>query len=123
MKYDGDGRETARFFSDKGCRRAPLFTAPADAARHKRCLWSVSRVRWARDGRFYRSRLLHGGLTTLFAALFARWLPPAVLAASASLSAPVPRADPHAVLPALCLLCMCSILAFPEWRRNVHFYK
>ncbi|EOK9793525.1 hypothetical protein QSD61_004686, partial [Escherichia coli] len=22
------------FFSDKGCRRAPLFTAPADAARH-----------------------------------------------------------------------------------------
>ncbi|HHJ2705262.1 TPA: hypothetical protein ACUBD4_005006, partial [Escherichia coli] len=24
MKYDGDGRETARFFSDKGCRRAPL---------------------------------------------------------------------------------------------------
>ncbi|WP_270373812.1 hypothetical protein [Escherichia coli] len=30
----------------KGCRRAPLFTAPADAARHKRC-----------DGRFYRSRL------------------------------------------------------------------
>ena len=76
-----------------------------------------------RFGRFYRSRLLHGGLTTLFAALFARWLPPAVLAASASLSAPVPRADPHAVLPALCLLCMCSILAFPEWRRNVHFYK
>ncbi|HGE3570494.1 TPA: hypothetical protein ACGKOC_004678 [Escherichia coli] len=45
------------FFSDKGCRRAPLFTAPADAARHKRCLWSVSRVRQARDGRFYRSRL------------------------------------------------------------------
>ncbi|WP_244565457.1 hypothetical protein [Escherichia coli] len=41
----------------KGCRRAPLFTAPADAARHKRCLWSVSRVRRARDGRFYRSRL------------------------------------------------------------------
>lgn len=29
-----------------------------------------------RFGRFYRSRLLHGGLTTLFAALFARWLPP-----------------------------------------------
>ncbi|HFV9079116.1 TPA: hypothetical protein ACSBN3_003098, partial [Shigella sonnei] len=28
MKYDGDGRETARFFSDKGCRCAPLFTAP-----------------------------------------------------------------------------------------------
>ncbi|GAB5125690.1 hypothetical protein ECPV1252_50010 [Escherichia coli] len=51
MKYDGDGRATARFFSDKGCRRAPLFTAPADAARHKRCLWSVSRVRRARDGR------------------------------------------------------------------------
>ncbi|EOM2816847.1 hypothetical protein ACV236_003669, partial [Escherichia coli] len=24
MKYDGDGRATARFFSDKGCRRAPL---------------------------------------------------------------------------------------------------
>ncbi|EPY5896977.1 hypothetical protein M3I65_01285, partial [Escherichia coli] len=23
MKYDGDGRATARFFSDKGCRRAP----------------------------------------------------------------------------------------------------
>ncbi len=44
-------------FSGKGCRRAPLFTAPADAARHKRCLWSVSRVRRARDGRFYRSRL------------------------------------------------------------------
>ena len=52
MKYDGDGRATARFFSGKGCRRAPLFTAPADAARHKRCLWSVSRVRRARDGRF-----------------------------------------------------------------------
>ncbi|HHE8399732.1 TPA: hypothetical protein ACPFJP_004708, partial [Escherichia coli] len=32
---------------NKRCRRAPLFTAPADAARHKRCLWSVSRVRWA----------------------------------------------------------------------------
>ncbi|EPE4971981.1 hypothetical protein ACSI2A_005454, partial [Escherichia coli] len=45
MKYDGDGRATARFFSGKGCLRAPLFTAPADAARHKRCLWSVSRVR------------------------------------------------------------------------------
>ena len=45
MKYDGDGRATARFFSDKGCRRAPLFTAPADAARQERCLWSVSRVR------------------------------------------------------------------------------
>ncbi|HGC1655249.1 TPA: hypothetical protein ACIX3Y_005412 [Escherichia coli] len=57
MNSDGDGRATARFFSGKGCRRAPLFTAPADAARHKRCLWSVSRVRWARDGRFYRSRL------------------------------------------------------------------
>ncbi|MCW3190749.1 hypothetical protein OJO69_25500, partial [Escherichia coli] len=28
------GTSTARFFSDKGCRRAPLFTAPADAARH-----------------------------------------------------------------------------------------
>ncbi|EEV8115447.1 hypothetical protein [Escherichia coli] len=41
----------------KGCRRAPLFTALADAARHKRCLWSVSRVQRARDGRFYRSRL------------------------------------------------------------------
>ncbi|EOQ6395731.1 hypothetical protein ACOWS4_005503, partial [Escherichia coli] len=25
MKYDGDGRATARFFSGKGCRRAPLF--------------------------------------------------------------------------------------------------
>ncbi|EON8949646.1 hypothetical protein NAT95_RS26005, partial [Escherichia coli] len=24
MKYDGDGRATARFFSGKGCRRAPL---------------------------------------------------------------------------------------------------
>ncbi|EPD4084542.1 hypothetical protein MYD19_26895, partial [Escherichia coli] len=23
MKYDGDGRATARFFSGKGCRRAP----------------------------------------------------------------------------------------------------
>ncbi|MCZ8955451.1 hypothetical protein OM183_25520, partial [Escherichia albertii] len=23
MKYDGDGRATARFFSDKGCRCAP----------------------------------------------------------------------------------------------------
>ena len=57
MNSDGDGRATARFFSGKGCRRAPLFTAPADAARHKRCLWSVSRVRRARDGRFYRSRL------------------------------------------------------------------
>nr|ACQ42130.1 hypothetical protein YcdA [Escherichia coli] len=32
MKYDGDGRATARFFSGKGCRHAPLFTAPADAA-------------------------------------------------------------------------------------------
>lgn len=45
MNSDGDGRVTARFFSDKGCRRAPLFTAPADVARHKRCLWPVSRVR------------------------------------------------------------------------------
>ncbi|EPW4651753.1 hypothetical protein ACWLQ7_005408, partial [Escherichia coli] len=26
MKYDGDGRETARFFSDKGCRRRLRFT-------------------------------------------------------------------------------------------------
>lgn len=65
MKYDGDGRETARFFSDKGCRRAPLFTAPADAARHKRCLWSVSRARRARDGRFYRSRLAGLVMTVL----------------------------------------------------------
>ncbi|HHV0057829.1 TPA: hypothetical protein ACUKTW_004613 [Escherichia coli] len=47
MKYDGDWRATARFFSGKGCRRAPLFTAPADAARQERCLWSVSRVRLA----------------------------------------------------------------------------
>ncbi len=46
MKYDGDGRATARFFSDKGCRRAPLFTAPADAARHKRCLWSEPKARY-----------------------------------------------------------------------------
>ncbi|MDT8567838.1 hypothetical protein RRG06_21240 [Escherichia coli] len=38
MKYDGDGRATARFFSGKGCRRAPLFTAPADAARQERGL-------------------------------------------------------------------------------------
>ncbi len=30
---------------NKRCRRAPLFTAPADAARQERCLWSVSRVR------------------------------------------------------------------------------
>ncbi|EPC9445121.1 TPA: hypothetical protein ACI7BJ_004746 [Escherichia coli] len=43
--------------SNKRCRWAPLFTAPADAARQERCLWSVSRVRRARDGRFYRSRL------------------------------------------------------------------
>ncbi|MCK3353795.1 hypothetical protein MZH40_30735, partial [Escherichia coli] len=28
MNYDVDGRATASFFSDKGCRRAPLFTAP-----------------------------------------------------------------------------------------------
>ncbi|EPR5422192.1 hypothetical protein ACU6KR_004838, partial [Escherichia coli] len=27
------------------CRQGLLFIAPADAARHKRCLWSVSRVR------------------------------------------------------------------------------
>ncbi len=33
-------------------------------ARHKRCLWSVSRVRRARDGRFYRSRLASGGQCT-----------------------------------------------------------
>ncbi len=33
------------FFSDKECRWAPLFTAPADAARQERCLWSVSRDR------------------------------------------------------------------------------
>ncbi len=50
MKYDGDWRATARFFSGKGCRRAPLFTAPADAARQERCLWSVSRV-WLGTGR------------------------------------------------------------------------
>ncbi|GJH96858.1 hypothetical protein ECZC10_47060 [Escherichia coli] len=43
MKYDGDGRETARFFSDKGCRRAPLFTAPADAARQALPVVSVPR--------------------------------------------------------------------------------
>ena len=43
--------------SNKRCRCASLFTAPADAARQERCLWSVSRVRRARDGRFYRSRL------------------------------------------------------------------
>lgn len=48
MKYDGDGRATARFFSDKGCRRAPLFTAPADAARQER--W-VSVPRPAGTGR------------------------------------------------------------------------
>lgn len=43
--------------NNKRCRQAHLFTAPADAARQERCLWSVSRVRRARDGRFYRSRL------------------------------------------------------------------
>lgn len=42
---------------NKRCRCASLFTVPADAARQERCLWSVSRVRRARDGRFYRSRL------------------------------------------------------------------
>ncbi|HFM1061862.1 hypothetical protein [Escherichia coli] len=57
MKYDGDGRATARFFSDKGCRCAPFFTAPADAARHKRCLWSVSRVRPGTGRALYRSGL------------------------------------------------------------------
>ncbi|EPM9628161.1 hypothetical protein ACTT7G_003195, partial [Escherichia coli] len=31
MKYDGDGRETARFFSDKGCRRRLRFTRPCGA--------------------------------------------------------------------------------------------
>ncbi|WP_410404859.1 hypothetical protein [Escherichia coli] len=55
MKYDGDGRATARFFSGKGCRHAPL--TGRLTRRGKRCLWSVSRVRRARDGRFYRSRL------------------------------------------------------------------
>ncbi len=34
-----------------------FFTAPADAARQERCLWSVSRVRPGTDGRFYRSWL------------------------------------------------------------------
>ncbi|EOK2647420.1 TPA: hypothetical protein ACF2VD_003703 [Escherichia coli] len=57
MKYDGDGRATARFFSGKGCRCAPLFTAPADAARQERCLWSVSRVRPGTGRALYRSRL------------------------------------------------------------------
>ncbi|HBE2842514.1 TPA: hypothetical protein KL446_004711 [Escherichia coli] len=45
------------FFFRQGCRRAPLFTAPADAARHKRCLWSASRVRPGTGRALYRSRL------------------------------------------------------------------
>ncbi|MDO2227594.1 hypothetical protein Q2455_26010 [Escherichia coli] len=53
----GDGRAAPRFFPDKGGRRAPFFPAPATAARRERCLWSVSRVRRARDGRFYFFRL------------------------------------------------------------------
>ncbi|KYT16063.1 hypothetical protein AML44_09715 [Escherichia coli] len=42
---------------NKRCRRAPLFTAPADAARQERCLWSVSRVRSGTGRALYRSRL------------------------------------------------------------------
>ncbi|WP_250854859.1 hypothetical protein [Escherichia coli] len=49
---------------NKRCRRAHLFTAPADAARQERCLWSVSASGRARDGRFYRSRL---ALVTVYA--------------------------------------------------------
>ncbi|MBZ9447908.1 hypothetical protein H5V21_26565 [Escherichia coli] len=30
MKYDGDGRATARFFSDKGCRQASAYFAKAE---------------------------------------------------------------------------------------------
>ena len=34
MKYDGDGRATARFFSDKGSRRWLRFTRPCGAWHH-----------------------------------------------------------------------------------------
>ena len=44
MKYDGDGRATARFFSGKGCRHAPLFTAPAESLFRILCKYLFSEV-------------------------------------------------------------------------------
>lgn len=69
--------------------------------------------------KFYLSRLAHGALTTIFAALFWRLLPPAALSAAAVAGTPVPRADPAMAVTAVCLICMCSMLLLPAPKRNL----
>ncbi|MEL8702932.1 hypothetical protein J4W50_22865, partial [Escherichia coli] len=57
MKYDGDGRATARFFSGKGCRRAPLFPLLSDAPRPDRFLLFLSPALLSRAWRLLPSQL------------------------------------------------------------------
>ena len=64
------------------------------------------------------SRLAHGALTTGFALLFSRLLPPAVLAAGSFSSVPVPKAAPHTAAITLCLMGMCTILVLFPSRRS-----
>ncbi|MCI8649547.1 MAG: hypothetical protein HFG20_05460 [Anaerotruncus sp.] len=63
---------------------------------------------------FYRSRLAHGLLSALLAGLFWRWLPVQVLSAIASSVQPVPVATPNRFISSICLVCMCTILLFPQ---------
>lgn len=70
-------------------------------------------------GKFYRSRLLHGGITSLLAALGYRLIPPAELAAGAMVSRPVPQATPNMLFTCACLIAMCTILILPQ-RGRIH---
>ncbi|MEM1483648.1 hypothetical protein V6615_02095 [Oscillospiraceae bacterium PP1C4] len=69
-------------------------------------------------GMFYNSRLAHGTLTALFAALAYRLIPPAELAVTAVLSTPIPKATPNMLVTCACLICMCSMLLLPAPRRK-----
>lgn len=60
--------------------------------------------------RFYRSRLLHGGFTTLFACIFWKLLPSQVLSAAAITSAPVMNVNPNMAVSSACLIAMCTLL-------------
>ncbi|MBV6937931.1 DUF1472 domain-containing protein, partial [Escherichia coli] len=61
MKYDGDGRATARFFSGKGCRRRLRFTRPCGAwPCGFSVMWPPCRVRAVPC--LHRSRASAGGM-------------------------------------------------------------
>lgn len=83
----------------------------------KSCFSADSGVRFTL---FYRSRIAHGTLTALVAALLYRFLPPSSFAVAATAVTPVPKATPNMLITCLCLICMCSMLLPPAQRQNVN---